>query len=106
MSIHNLGRLAPGGIQSSYSYIPGYGKLDGVTSATQMPEIVIEQVYFRANPDNTGNIYIGTDAGVTANTGMILQPGEFLPWHPVKALNEFWYVCESADDDLRYVVVR
>lgn len=106
MSFHNLGRFAPGGIQSSYSYIPGYGKLDGVITATQMPVIVIEQVFFRAKLTNTDTIYIGTDNAVTADNGIPLNPGEFSPWLPVKSLDLLWYICENAGDDLVYFIVR
>lgn len=106
MSVHNLGRLAPGGIQSSYSYIPGYGKLVGQTSATQMPEIVIEQVIFRAKIGNSGVIYLGTDNAVTSDNGIPLQAGEWSPWLPVKSLDLLWYVCEYAADDLIFFIVR
>lgn len=103
MSLHT-GSFGYGGVQRSYSFRPGYGVLVGTGSVEQMPDINIEQVYFRANPDNTSNIYIGSDNSVNANNGMILEPGDYSPWHPVKNLSMLWFVADVGDD-LRYVVV-
>ena len=86
------------------------GELAGSATAVQMPDILIRAVTFKANADNTGNVYIG-GAGVTVpngttdtTSGIELQPGDWLQFNVISNLNVLYYICDNASgDDLGYL---
>ena len=84
------------------------GELAGSTTATQMPNIVCNAVQFTALTDNATNVYIG-GAGVTVPNGVTdttsgtpLAAGSQMQFIPCRNLNQFYYICDSANDDLIY----
>ena len=100
------GHLAFGGIQNSYSFPrAGAGRLTPGTTATQLPHVECEQVYFKAHPNNAGYVYIG-GSDVSSVNGMPLAAGEYSPWTPVQDLNVIWAVADGATDYLQYFIVR
>lgn len=102
----SVGNLAYGGVQRSYSFPrAAAGRITGSTDRQQMPNVPCEQVFFRAHPDNTGNVYIGGN-DVSSITGMPLAAGEWFPYAPIQNLNILYYVCDNTSDNLQYFIVR
>jgi len=102
----SVGSFGYGGNQRSYSFpFAGAGRLVGIVARTQMPDVPCEQVFFRAHPDNTGDVFIGGN-DVSSVQGMILEPGDYSPYIPIQNLNILYYVCENTASHLQYFVVR
>jgi hypothetical protein len=94
------------------------GELAGSTTAAQMPSVSGSMVRFKARDDNAGNVYIGY-SGVTkpngstdTTTGFPLDAGDDSGWVPFSSavtsgdnLNDFYYICDNAGDDLIYWVL-
>lgn len=87
------------------------GELAGSLTATQFPSLTARMVLVRAVSSNVGNVYIG-GAGVTkadgvtdTTTGYQLGPGDSTPWLPIANLNQLYYICDNAGDDLVYLVL-
>jgi len=100
------GFLAKGGVQTSYSFpFAAAGRIGSATTATQLPDIPCEQVFFKAPSTNTGTVYIG-GSNVSSAQGIELAAGEFSPWLPVQNLNEIWYIASAGTAYLNYFIVR
>lgn len=87
------------------------GELQGVTSATQLPNRACTYLKLKAQSSNAGSVYIG-GSGVTLpdgttdiTSGLELGPGEETGWMPVQNLNMFYYICQNAGDDLTYLAL-
>lgn len=101
----DVGNFAFGGIQRSYSFghLAG-GRLAGSINRTQGPNIPCEMVWIKADPDNTGDIFVGGN-DVSSVVGVELSANDSLGWVPIKNLNLLYYVCTVAADSLQYIIV-
>lgn len=88
-----------------------FGELAGSATAEQMPDLACQQVWFKAEAANAGNVYIGP-AGVTVfsettstTSGIQLDAGDQIGPIPVNNLNLFWRICDNAGDDLTFMAV-
>ena len=87
------------------------GELAGSTTAIQLPDIKCRMVWFKAQFDNSGNVYLG-GSGVTKaggdtdiTTGYQLAKGESVGPLQVSNLNLFWRISDNAGDDLTYLAI-
>jgi hypothetical protein len=87
------------------------GELQGVATATQLPNIACRLVRFKARSDNAGSVYLG-GAGVSLpdgtndiTTGLELDAGDDTGWIPCRNLNQFYRICDNAGDDLTYLAL-
>lgn len=93
---------------ATYSTV-GTGELAGSETAVVMPTLPCRLVRFKAAVSNAGNVYIGiagvtVAAGTTTTTcGFELDAGDDTGWIPVNNLNEFYRICDNAEDDLTYM---
>jgi hypothetical protein len=95
-----------GGGSRSYSFANlGAGKLAGSLTRVRGPNIECEMVWIKADPDNTGDIWIG-GADVSSDVGLELVAGDVFGWTPINNLNALYYVCSVAADKLQYVIVK
>lgn len=102
----SFGNLAYGGIQRSYSF--GHflaGRLAGSLNVQHGPDEPCEMVWIKADPDNTGDVFIGGN-DVNSIIGVELTANDVLGWIPIKNLNLLYYVCTVASDKLQYMIVR
>lgn len=102
-----MGQLnyAPGA-NSSYSFGHFYaGRIAPSATRRQMPNIPCEMVFIKADPDNTGQVYIG-GADVSSAIGMQLDAGEVTGWIPIKNTNLIWYICSSTAQNISYMIIR
>lgn len=80
------------------------------TSAEQGPSIAASfGVTVRADPDNTGTVYVGLDSGITAGTtdatdGFPLQAGQSITL-PVANANQIWVIGGAANQIVYYLAV-
>ncbi len=88
------------------------GEIAGSASAVVMPTLSCQLVKFKAQQDNSGDVFIGITSGVTlaagttdTTTGWQLDSSEETPWLPCKNMNEFWRIADNAGDDLTYVAL-
>ena len=88
------------------------GELRGSSVAVNMPSRECKMVMFKAHATNKGNIYIGGDDTITAanNTtnetaGYRLDAGENTPWFTVANMDKLWRICDTADDNMTYVLL-
>lgn len=86
------------------------GELEGVTSATQLPDVPCSFVYFKAKNGNSTFVYVGGTSGVTKpdtntdeTTGYELDSAEEIGPLPTDNLNRFWYICDATGDELLYL---
>jgi|SRR5690554_5499564 hypothetical protein len=80
------------------------GQLVGSVTRKQGPPIECEMVFLRADPENSGTIWIG-GADVTSAVGYQLDAGDATGWIPIKQLDLIYYICENAADRLQYMIV-
>ena len=102
----DTGHFAYGGFQNSYSF-PGIAiNRLGINTGNpiQMPSIEAEQIAFYAPPTNAGYVYIGTSAAMGTQHAIVLQPGMWTPYFPIRNLNNFWYKNADANSPLIYVL--
>lgn len=106
---------APAGQDVDVTGLPTYttvanGELQGVASATQLPDVAGKVAILKARLSNTGNVYIGkTGVAVPNNTtdttsGLELAPGDFVML-PIDNLNRLYRICDNATDGLTYLVL-
>jgi len=87
------------------------GELAGSATAAQMPDIPCKRVMFIAMVANPTNVYIGgpgvtvPDASTDTTSGIPLDAGDASPWFPVNNLNRFYYIGDSADDEILYLAL-
>jgi hypothetical protein len=87
------------------------GELAGSATAAQMPDIPCRRVMFIAMVANPTNVYIGgagvtvPDASTDTTSGIPLDAGDATPWFPIDNLNRFYYIGDSADDELIYLAL-
>lgn len=68
-----------------------------------------EYIYFKANPSNTGTVFIGSSdvaiAGTTDsnNVGFPLAAGDVLPIDGGGDLNHLYYITTTSGDELMYI---
>ena len=88
-----------------------HGEISGSATAKQLPSVAVGTVaLLKAARSNSGNVYVGLSASVTApdgtqdtTTGYELDAGEELKVS-VDNLDELYIICDNAGDDLTYVV--
>ena len=102
--IPGAGNFARFGGQRSYSFNNMVaGQLTpGDLNRHNGPDIPCETVYIKADPDNTGQIYIGGN-NVSATTGFQLGANDPVQYLPITNLNLLWYVCTVSTDRLHYL---
>lgn len=88
------------------------GELQGVASATQLPNRPCRMVMINANGANTGYIYIGAASTVTASdgttdttTGLQLKGGASTGWIPCENLSQFYRICSSTSEHATYLAL-
>lgn len=70
-----------------------------------------QSLMIQADPDNTGNVMVGDEAGLVAGYGIILTPGEKMgidgirrePGNDGSFLDEWFVDAENADDTIRII---
>ena len=89
--------------------VVGTGEVEGATSATALPSIAARFVTLRAFIGNTGTVYVGL-SGVTvpdgtadAVSGYPLAAGEALTLPLLASMDEIYYICSDADQDIHYI---
>jgi hypothetical protein len=89
------------------------GELAGSATAAQMPDVPCFQVWFKAKSGNPTFAYVGTSSAVTVpdattdtTTGWELDAAEEIGPLPCTNLNIFWYICDSADDEILYLAAK
>ena len=89
------------------------GELAGSATAAQMPDVPCSKVWFKAKSGNPTFAYIGgastvtvPDASTDITTGWELDAAEEIGPIPCDNLNRFWYICDSADDELIYFAAK
>jgi len=99
------GSLQFGGIQQSYTFEHmTTGQVAMTLNRTQLPNIPIEMVWFKADPDNTSDVFLGAN-NVSNLVGIELIAGDVFGPIPVDNLNAFWYVGNNTTDRLQYMIV-
>lgn len=73
-------------------------------TAVNLPNLPCVSITIRANPANTGTVYIGT-SGVTASTGIPLVPGEAISLDITNA-NLIWVNADTNADRVKYLWVN
>lgn len=87
------------------------GEVEGNAAATQMPSVSGRLAKIYNQPGAAGVVYIGKsgvtapDATADSTSGIPVAAGEDTGWLPISNLNELYYICANAADDLVYVVV-
>lgn len=91
--------------------VTGHGEVEGSGSAKQLPSVPARYVTLRAFIGNSQNIYIGRSSAVTvpggtqdATSGYPLDAGESITLPVKDNMDELWIICDSANDDLYYIV--
>jgi hypothetical protein len=84
-----------------YNFVKS-GNLAGSTSTVQMPDIPCRKIWFQAQSDNIGNVYIG-GAGVTKTISLKLPKSELLGPIEVENLSTFYRITDFAGDNLVYL---
>jgi len=87
-----------------------HGWLAGSTDAVRMPNISYQNGYIKAMTDNAGNCFVGSSSDVAiagtsdtnTTTGFVLDASEVFLLGAPGNLNENWYICDNAGDDLIY----
>lgn len=99
------GSFGFGGEQRSYSF-PRFagGYLPVAVTATQGPNIPCEMVFLQADPDNTGQVWIG-GSDVTGINGVQLEAGDMTGWIPIQNLNLVYTIGSDATQAVRYLIV-
>jgi hypothetical protein len=88
------------------------GELGGSVTATQFPDIGCRAVTIKARANNSGNVYVGgpgvtvPDGTTDTTSGVELQPGDWLQFHPISNLDILYYICDNAGDDLGYLILN
>lgn len=92
--------------------VPVSGSLEGKATATQMPSIPCELVWFKAGAGNTGNVCVGGSGvtvaadATTTTAGFELDAGDQVGPFPASNLSNFYYICSSTVDYLTYIAER
>lgn len=90
------------------------GEIAGSATVAAMPAIAGKWVKFKANSDNGGNVYIGTNASLTkaagtttTTAGFELDAGQETDWLPVPngSLASLYRICTNAGDDVTYTLM-
>ena len=87
------------------------GELEGVTSATQNPDVKCKLVKFIASLTNVGLVYIGGpgvtkgDGNTDTTSGFPLDAGYETPWIPVDNVDQIYRICDNTGDECFYMVV-
>ncbi len=88
-----------------------HGELPGSTDAIKMPAKKFQNGYVKAMIGNSGNVYIGSSSDVTiangstdadTTTGYVLDAGEVLELKTPGNLDDYWYICDNAGDEVIY----
>lgn len=115
LPVYGVGGFGGDGGAVDVGSLPAYatnanGELQGVTSATRLPDVACDLVVFKARLSNTGNVYLGgAGVGIPNNvtdvsSGLELAPGDFLTL-PIANLNQLYRICDNATDGLTYLVL-
>lgn len=90
---------------ASYSF-PNFatGTLAVGTGATRGPNISCEMVWLKADPDNSGQVYVG-GADVSSTNGIQLEAGDVFGWIPIRNLNLLYTIGSAANQKLNYAIV-
>jgi hypothetical protein len=75
-----------------------HGQLVAGANAVQVP--IKGHITFKAHPDNTNNVFIGT-AGVTTSTGFPLDSGQEVR---IWTYDEPWVIGDAASQTVSYIV--
>lgn len=106
---------APDGGDVDVTSLPAYtsnpsGEVQGVTSATRLPDVAGRLAVLKARATNIGNVYIGA-SGVTipnnvtdTTSGIEIGPGESVVL-PIANLNQLYRICDTTSDVLTYMVL-
>lgn len=86
------------------------GELAGSVTTVRFPDISGSRCVIQGAPTNTGRVYIG-GAGVTVpngtgdtTSGIALAAGIMLPL-VIRNLNELYYICDGAGDEVLYFML-
>lgn len=91
------------------------GEIAGSATVAVMPSVTGKWVRFKANSDNAGNVYIGTNSGLTkaagtttTTAGWELDAGDETDWLPLPdgTMASLYRICTNAGDDLTYIVTK
>lgn len=94
------------GANSSYSFHEFYaGNINVGTARVQFPNIACEMVQFKADPDNSGQVYIG-GADVTTGIGWQLEAGDMTGWIPISNVGLVYGIGSAASQKLHYMIVK
>lgn len=63
-------------------------------------------IIVRANPNNSGNVFIGFSESVDSNSGFLLEPGDSITL--AIDVNEVpvWGIAATANDEVRFMAIR
>ena len=83
----------------------GTGQNTAVSDTT--PEVVAtgvgaRRVILRADPANTGDIYVGATSSVSATNGITHEPGDWSPWIHAD-LDGIYVLAETDGEDVQYM---
>ncbi len=94
------------GANSSYSFNEFYaGNINVGAARVQLPAIACEMVQFKADPDNSGQVYLG-GADVTTGIGWQLEAGDMTGWIPIKNISLVYAIGSAASQKLHYMIIR
>jgi hypothetical protein len=94
------------GANSSYSFKRFYaGNINVGVARVQFPNIACEMVQFKADPDNSGQVYIG-GADVTTGIGWQLGAGDMTGWIPISNVGLVYGIGSAASQKIAYMTVR
>lgn len=99
------GSFGFGGEQRSYSFPRFAGGYIAVgASRLRGPHIPCEMVFLQADPDNTGQVWIG-GSDVSGLNGMQLDAGDVTGWIPIQNLDLVYTIGSNASQVLHYLIV-
>lgn len=94
-----------GGIQQSYKFAhQRTGQVVMALSRRQFPDTPCEMVWFKADPDNASDVFLGGN-DVSSLVGIELTAGDVWGPIPIDNLNLYWYVGNNTTDRLQYQIV-
>lgn len=73
------------------------------TSAVQLPSARAKMVNIKADPSNSGNVFIGLSNGVTAGNGFALDASQETGWLPVSDVGDIWAIADAASQNVSII---
>lgn len=95
------------GIDQPSTVGTGYGRKVFDEAGDSEPILPVDEetgsILLRADPLNSGTVYIGWDQEVSAETGMYMQPGDSFSVNIDNSSQAVYAVADEAGDEIRYL---